>query len=83
MVLHVLALEVSGRKLTTCMAKCGGFPGGVSGKEPSCQCRRQKDTLENKIAIHCSILAWRVPRTEEPGGYSPWGCKELDINEAT
>ena len=28
--LHVLALEVSGRKLATCMAKCGGFPGGVS-----------------------------------------------------
>ena len=29
-----------------------------------------------------SILAWRIPRTEEPGGgYSPWGCKELDTTE--
>ena len=24
------------------------------------------------------ILAWRIPWTEGPGGYSPWGCKESD-----
>ena len=31
------------------------------------------------MATHCSILAWRIPWTEGPGGlYSPWGCKELD-----
>jgi len=24
------------------------------------------------------ILAWRIPRAEEPGRLSPWGCKELD-----
>ena len=29
-----------------------------------------------------SILAWRIPRTEEPGGLqSPWGHKELDTIE--
>ena len=29
-----------------------------------------------------SILAWRIPQTEEPGGlYSPWGHKELDTTE--
>ena len=27
-----------------------------------------KDPLEKEMAIHSSILAWRVPRTEEPGG---------------
>ena len=27
-----------------------------------------EDPLEEGIATHCSILAWRVPRTEEPGG---------------
>ena len=27
------------------------------------------------MATHSSILAWRIPRTEEPAGYSPWGCK--------
>ena len=32
--------------------------------------------LEKEIATHSSILAWRIPRTEEPGGYTPWDCKE-------
>ena len=36
----------------------------------------QEDPLEKEMATHCSILAWRIPWTEEPGGlhYSPWGC---------
>ena len=33
------------------------------------------------MATHSSILAWRIPWTEEPGGDSPWGCKESDTNE--
>ena len=33
------------------------------------------------MATHSSLLAWRIPWTEEPGGYSPWGGKELDITE--
>jgi len=28
----------------------------------------QEDPLEKGMAIHSSILAWRIPRTEEPGG---------------
>ena len=51
-----------------------GFPGGASGKEPACQCRRRKrhgfdpqDHLEEGTATHSSILAWRIPWTEEPG----------------
>ena len=28
----------------------------------------REDTLEKGMAIHCSILAWRIPWTEEPGG---------------
>ena len=28
----------------------------------------QEDPLENEMATHSSILAWKVPRTEEPGG---------------
>ena len=28
----------------------------------------QKDPLEKGMAAHSSILAWRIPRTEEPGG---------------
>ena len=41
----------------------------------------QEDPLEKGMATHCSILAWEIPRTEEPGGYSPWGCKESDKTE--
>ena len=34
------------------------------------------------MATHSSILAWRIPWTEEPGrGYSPRGCKEWDKTE--
>ena len=34
------------------------------------------------MATHSSIFAWKIPRTEEPGGlYSSWGRKELDTTE--
>ena len=33
------------------------------------------------MATHSRILAWKIPWTEEPGGHSPWGCKELDTTE--
>ena len=28
----------------------------------------QENPLEKEMATHCSILAWKIPRTEEPGG---------------
>ena len=41
-----------------------------------------EDPLEKGMAIHSSILPWKIPWTEEPVGYSPWGHKELDrLNE--
>ena len=40
-----------------------------------------EDPLEKETATLSSILAWKIPRTEEPGGYSPWGRKELDTTE--
>ena len=41
-----------------------------------------EDPLEKGMAIHFSILALRIPWTEEPGRlYSPWGRKELDTIE--
>ena len=49
-----------------------GFPGGTSGKEPTCQCRKHKNTqslgLEESMATHASTLSWRIPGTEKPGG---------------
>ena len=41
------------------------------------------DLLEEGMAIHSSILVWRLPWTEEPGSYSPRGLRELDTTEAT
>ena len=36
----------------------------------------EKNPLEKEMATHSSILAWRIPWTEEPGGlYSPWVAK--------
>ena len=41
-----------------------------------------EDPLEEGMAVHSSILAWRIPWTEEPDGlYSPRGRKELDMTE--
>ena len=50
-----------------------GFPGGSDGKESATketqvQSLGWEDPLEKKTAIHCSILIWRIPWTEEPGG---------------
>ena len=33
------------------------------------------------MATYSSIPAWKIPWTEEPGGLSPWGRKELDTTE--
>ena len=34
-----------------------------------------EDTLEEGMATHCSILAWRIPWTEEPGGLQSMGSQ--------
>ena len=68
-----------------------GFPGGTSGKEPACQCRRRR---------RCGFSPWirKIPWRRKwqptpillPGkfhgqrsleGYSPWGCKGSDMME--
>ena len=64
-----------------------GLPGGSDGKESACNTRDLnstpglEDPLEKGMATHSSILAWRIPWTEEPGGCSPWGRQELDTTE--
>ena len=40
-----------------------------------------EDPLEKAMTTHSSTLAWKIPWTEEPVGYSPWGRKELDMIE--
>ena len=48
-------------------------------QEAQVQSLGQEDPLEKRMATHSSILAWRMPWTEEPGGYSLWGREELDM----
>ena len=37
----------------------------------------QEDPLEGEMATHCSILAWRIPWTEEPGGLQSIGSQRV------
>ena len=52
-------------------------------QETQVQSLGQEDPLEKGMATHSSILAWRIPWTEESGAYDPRGCKELDTTEVT
>ena len=42
-------------------------------QETQAQSLGQEDPLEKRIATHSSILTWRVPWTEEPGGLQSTG----------
>ena len=40
-----------------------------------------EEPLEKEMATYSSILAWKIPWTEDLVGYSPWGRKESDTIE--
>ena len=80
------------------MTRCGlipsplqysGFPGGSDGKESTCKAGDQvrslgwEDTLEKGIVPCSSILAWRIPWTEEPGGLQSVGSQRIGHNLAS
>ena len=48
-------------------------------QETQVQSLDEDDPLEESMVTHSSILAWRIPWTEEPGGMR--GRKELDMTE--
>ena len=60
-----------------------GFPGGSDDKESACsvgdwvQSLGWEDPLEEGTATHSSILAWRIPYTEEPGGLQSMGSQRV------
>ena len=39
-----------------------------------------EDSLEKEMATHSSILAWRIPQTEEPGGLQFMGSQRIRHN---
>ena len=63
-----------------------GFPGSTNGKESACQCRRCKrhrfdpvggeEPLAREMATCSSILAWKIPWTEELGGLQSHGLSK-------
>ena len=65
-----------------------GFPGGSEGKVSACSAGDRvrslvwDDPLEKKMSTRSTILAWRIPWTEEPGRLqsTPWCRKGLDTN---
>ena len=56
------------------------FPHSSVGKESACNAGDLgwEDPLEKEMATHSSILTWRIPWTEEPGGLQSMGSQGLD-----
>ena len=63
-----------------------GFPGGSDGKNPPemketwVQFMGWEDHLEERMATHSSILAWRIPWTEEPRRLQSMGSQRVGHN---
>ena len=52
-------------------------------KETQVQSLGRKDPLEKETATHSSILAWKIPWTEELGKLQSMGCKRIGRNLVT
>ena len=63
------------------------LPGGSVGKESACNAGDlglipgSENSPGEENGYHSSILAWRIPWTEEAGGLQSMGCKESDMTE--
>ena len=71
---------------------CKGFPGGPVEKNPPAMQKTQQvwvwslsyiDPLEEEMATHSSILAWKISWTEEPGGLQSMGSQRVGHDWAT
>ena len=65
----------------------GSFPGGTVVKNPPANAGDKRDSgsivgwevpLEEEMATHSSILAWRIPWTEDPGGLQSTGSQRVE-----
>ena len=66
-----------------------GFPAGSvtknlpAMKETLVQCLGQENLMEGETATQCSILAWKIPWTGEPGGLQSMGSQRVGLDLAT
>ena len=69
-----------------CLRERVRYPRWCSGKdlptmeeihETGFQSLDREDPLEEGIATHCSVLAWEIPWTEEPGGLQSMGSQRV------
>ena len=76
----------------SCLEIFLGFPGGSVIKnqcamqelqEMQVQSLSPEDPLEEGMATHSRILAWRIPWIEEPGGLQSLGSQRVEHTEAT
>ena len=81
----LLTQHVSGEAVSLSLFSVCGLPWLLSGKEYVYQYRRHrfgpwvgKISWKKEMAIYSSILAWEIPRTEEPGWLQSLGSQELD-----
>ena len=63
-----------------------GFPGGMVGNSPMQEMQEmwvwspgREDPLEKEMATHSSTVPGKSQEQGSLAGYSPWGCKELDM----
>ena len=54
------------------------LPANEETQETQVRSLGQEDPLEEEVATHPSILAWKIPWTEEPDGLQSTGPQELD-----
>ena len=76
--------KLSSTKLVPGAKKIGvGFPGGSPVKNPPpmqkmlVQFPDQEDPLEKEMTTHSSILVWKIPWTEDPGGLQSMGSQRV------
>ena len=56
------------------------LPAVQEPKEIRVQSLGPEDSLEEGIATHASILAWKIPQTEQPGGLQSIGSQKVGHN---
>ena len=82
--LHLVTVFWVSELFGICYSRVQGFPGGsvvknppASAEEPRVQSLGWEDPLEEEMANHSSIIAWKIPWTEEAGRLQSLGSQRV------